>query len=309
MNKERGYAPIVLFVYNRLEHTKKTVEALKKNEFAKESMLFIYSDAEKDNSEKISVDEVRNYVRSIEGFKTLTIIERDKNFGLAATIIDGVTEIVTRYGNVIVIEDDIVTSPHFLKFMNEALEFYKDQKKVFHISGWNYPIDSSRLDDVFLWRFMCCWGWATWSDRWQYYEKNVNKTIKEFSKKEIKYLNIDNYEPAWSQVIANKENKMETWAVFWYTTIIKQKGLCLNPSHSLVINIGNDGSGEHNSGNDFLATLSEANEFTYTSEIKENLAAVNEIKRFYKSIKKPIMARIINKVKRIVVNKIKMSNS
>ncbi len=309
MNKESGYAPIVLFVYNRLEHTKKTIEALKKNELASKSMLFIYSDAEKDDSEKTSVGEVRNFVKSIKGFKTLTVIERDKNFGLADSIIKGVTEVVTRFGNVIVIEDDIVTSPYFLKFMNEALEFYKDQKKVWHISGWNYPIDSSKLDNVFLWRFMNCWGWATWSDRWQYFEKNVNKTINEFSKKEIKYLNLDNYENTWSQVIANKENKINTWAIFWYTTIIKHNGLCLNPSHSLVINIGNDGSGEHDSADYFLTTLSKASKFSFTSEIRENFLAVNEIKSFYKSMKKSIPVRIIDKVKRIVVNKIKMGNS
>ena len=93
-------------------------------------MLFIYSDAEKNDSEKISVDEVRNYVKSIKGFKTLTVIERDRNFGLADSIIEGVTEIVTRFGNVIVIEDDIVTSPYFLKFMNESLKFYKEQKSM-----------------------------------------------------------------------------------------------------------------------------------------------------------------------------------
>ena len=250
-------APIVLFVYNRLDHTKKTVEALQKNQLASESMLFIYSDAGKDENDALKVREVREYIKTINSFKKVHILERDKNAGLAQSIIYGVSEIINNYGKIIVLEDDLITSPHFLKYMNEALEFYKNQKKVWHISGWNYPIDTSRLDDVFLWRCMSCWGWATWSDRWKHYEKNVDKTLKSFSKKEIEYINLEKYENYWSQVIANKEKKINTWAIFWYTTIIKHKGLCLNPAHSLVINIGNDGSGEHHDSSDhFLTTLS-----------------------------------------------------
>ena len=138
-------------------------------------MLFIYSDAGKDEYDLPKVNEVRDYIKTIDGFKKVTILEREKNWGLAKSIIDGVTEVIDKHGKIIVIEDDLVTSPYFLKFMNEALSFYKDQNKVWHISGWNYPIDVSRLEDVFLWRFMTCWGWATWSDRWKHYEKNVDK--------------------------------------------------------------------------------------------------------------------------------------
>ena len=299
-------APIVLFVYNRLAHTKETVEALQKNMLASQSMLFIYSDAGKDEYDLPKVNEVRDYIKTIDGFKKVTILEREKNWGLAKSIIDGVTEVINKHGKIIVIEDDLVTSPYFLKFMNEALSFYKDQNKVWHISGWNYPIDVSRLEDVFLWRFMTCWGWATWSDRWKHYEKNVDKTIKDFSKKDINYLNLDNYEKnAWSQVIANKKKIINTWAIFWNVTIFKHNGLCLNPAQSLVVNIGNDGSGEHrDSSNHFLTNLSKAKEFNFTSEIKENSVAVGEIKNFYKSLKLPLFIRIINKFKR-VINKIK----
>ena len=125
MNK---LAPVVLFVYNRPEHTKQTVEALQKNELAIKSELFIYSDAPKNIGVKEKIDEVRKYIKSINGFKKVTVIKREKNWGLAASIIDGVTKIVNEYGKVIVLEDDLVTSPYFLKFMNDALEFYK--KKI-----------------------------------------------------------------------------------------------------------------------------------------------------------------------------------
>ena len=175
-------------------HTKQTVEALQKNELASESDLFIYCDNAKNEEGQKIIDEVRNYVDSVDGFKKVTIIKREKNWGLANSIIDGVTKIVNEYGKIIVLEDDLVTSPYFLKFMNEALEYYKNEEKVWHISGWNYPINTDGLDDVFLWQLMNCRGWATWADKWQYYEKDVDKTIKEFSKEEIKRFNLDGNE-------------------------------------------------------------------------------------------------------------------
>ena len=294
-------APIVLFVYNRPWHTEQTVKALQKNELAKESELFIYSDAAKNEEQRESVDEIRNYLKKINGFKKVTVIKREKNWGLANSIIDGVTKIVNEYGKIIVLEDDLVTSPYFLKFMNEALEFYRDKKKIWHISGWNYPIDTDGLEDVFLWRLMNCWGWATWADRWKYYEKDVNKTINEFSKEDIKRFNLDGVENFWGQVISNKDGKINTWAIFWYATIFKKEGLCLNPSRTFVENIGNDSSGTHCGETDiFKSNLSLFQKISFTRNISENKLAVNNLKLFYKSSKKSIFERIINKVKRII---------
>ena len=167
-----NYAPIVLFVYNRPWHTKQTIDALKNNYLANESELYIYSDAPKHSQDISSVQEVRNYIKSINGFKNIKIIYRKRNYGLADSIIDGVTEIVNKYGKIIVLEDDIVTSPHFLQFINDALIYYEEVNEVWHISGWNYPIQPINLHDTFLWRVMNCWGWATWANRWQYFEKN-----------------------------------------------------------------------------------------------------------------------------------------
>ena len=112
--------PIVLFVYNRPWHTQQTIEALQKNDLASESELFIYSDAAKTEQDSLKVNEVRNYVHAIGGFKKITIIEREENWGLADSIIDGVTSIVNQYGKIIVLEDDLETSPFFLRFMNES---------------------------------------------------------------------------------------------------------------------------------------------------------------------------------------------
>jgi hypothetical protein len=287
-------APIALFTYNRLWHTQQTVEALQKNKLASESELFIYSDDAKNDDARVSVDEVRKYIDNINGFKKVTVIKREKNWGLADSIIDGVTKIVNEYGKIIVLEDDLITSPYFLKFMNEALEFYKDEKKVWHISGWNYPIETSGLNNVFLWRLMNCWGWATWANRWEYYEKDVYKTMQEFSKDDIKRFNLDGVEDFFGQVTANYEKKINTWAIFWYVTIFKKNGLCLNPTQTFVENIGNDASGTNCGKTDiFTSRLSSLNNIQFLSSIIENKISITNLKKFYKQNKKTIFKRIM----------------
>jgi len=293
-------APIVLFVYSRLEHTRQVIEALQNNILAKDSELIIYSDFAKTKELEDKVKGVREYIKCINGFKNVTIIYRDKNLGLANSIIDGVTTVVNRYGKVIVLEDDIVTNRYFLKFMNEALEFYKDKKKVWHIAGWNYPISSEGLDDTFLWRLMNCWGWATWSDRWDYFEKDSDKLIKEFTKEQIKYMNLDGCLKTWSQVISNKKGLIDTWAVYWYACIIKNNGLCLNPVKTLVINIGIDGSGENCGRNDaYESALSDKETLFFSIDLYENTIALQRIIQFYNTQKKITIKRIINKIKRV----------
>ena len=298
------YSPIVLFTYNRPWHTQQTIEALQKNELASESELIIYSDEAKNQNARQSVDEVRAYLDNISGFKKVTIIRRDKNWGLANSIIDGVTNIVNQYGRIIVLEDDLVTSPFFLKFMNDALEFYKNEKRVWHISGWNYPIVADGFEDFFLWRGMNCWGWSTWSDRWQYFEKNIDQTIASFSKEDIKKFNFDGVAPDfWNQVIANKKGKIDTWAIFWYGSIFKQDGLCLNPTQTLVENIGNDSSGTNFGNSKIYTSKNKTNNI-----IKLNTLAIEEdkflekIKDFYKMHKKTNLQKLFKYINYIYQN-------
>jgi len=293
MNK---LAPIVLFVYDRPWHTQQTIEALQKNDLAIDSELIIYSDGPKDKDSLRNIEAVRKFLKSVKGFKKVTIIERENNWGLANSIIEGVTEIVSKYGKIIVLEDDLVTSQYFLRFMNEALEFYKNEKMVWHISGWNYPIKSNELEDVFLWRGMNCWGWGTWNNKWKYFEKDATKLINELSKKEIKKFNIDGCQNFWKQVIDNKNSKIDTWAVFWYAIIFKHNALCINPFRSFVVNIGMDGSGSNCNANDFYQSkLNYNSKIKMTSNFIENIEALDEIKKFNNSIKPILLLR--NKVR------------
>lgn len=300
-------APITLFVYNRLEHTKKTILALQANPLAEKSDLIIYSDGPKNNSAIPHVKAVRDYLITINGFRTLKIVERENNWGLAKSVISGVTEIVNQYGKIIVLEDDIVTSPKYLNFMNSALNFYEGKEEVWHISGWTYPIEFPIQEDVFFWRGMNCWGWATWNDRWSRFEKNPNRLIESWSDKQKRHFDLHGSGVFWSQVVENASGNLNTWAIFWYATIYEHEGLCLNPRITYVENIGLDGSGENceaSQGDIFkAATLNLQDSFIWTENLTESQVAVSLIEQFYINQKKTILTRIINKLTRLIIKR------
>lgn len=297
---QSNLAPVVLFVYGRPIHTQRTIDALLQNPESKDTDLIVYSDGPKQHNDTEKVESVREIIKKTSGFKSINLIERTENLGLAANIIDGVTKVCEEYGKVIVLEDDIVTSPFFLNFMNSALNKYQSNEKVWHISGWNYPLKNpEELPETFFWRTMNCWGWATWKDRWQYFEKDPSKLITTWNKDAIKRFNLDGIYNFWSQVEANMNGKLNTWAIFWYATIFSHKGLCLNPTTSFVANIGNDGSGENCGSIDLYQSVLNHTVINEWAHPLENQIIVDTIKSFYKSTRLSIFLRIIRKIKRI----------
>lgn len=246
------HAPIILFIYARPDHTRRTLEALSSNTLAQESDLFIYADGPKENAteeQRERIRQTREVARSRQWCRTVTVIESDTNKGLAASIIAGVTETVNKYGKVIVLEDDIVTGKYFLEYMNESLERYEDEKQVWEITGYRVPIKDSVTRTCFFSTRESCWGWATWADRWKNFKKDPTyyKTI--FTKKMIREFNMEGADTGiWRQLEMNLSGKLNTWAVFWAATIYLNHGLTLTPCRSLVRNIGFDESGE-NCGN------------------------------------------------------------
>lgn len=288
-------APVALFVYARPDHTRRTVEALLKNPIAVDTDLIVFSDAAKGPEKENAVAEVRDYIAGTKGFNSLTVHHRPHNYGLGKSIMEGVTDVISEYGSVIVLEDDIVTAPGFLRFMNDALERYRHEPKVWHISGWNYPIDPDGLGDAFCYRVMNCWGWATWADRWMHFEKNPERLISEWDKEMIKRFNLDGGHDFWGQVTANASRKLNTWAIFWYATIFERDGLCIQPTVSYVQNIGHDGSGENCcSSNRFYCELTTVNHTSFPEEISESCLAIERIGAFYKSNKEPVYKRILS---------------
>jgi hypothetical protein len=246
MNRiSKKLAPIVLFVYNRPWHTQQTVEALKNNDLASESELFIYSDEIKNDAERESVDKVRKYIENIAGFKKLTVIKRDKNWGLANSIIDGVTQIVNRYGNIIVLEDDLVISPHFLTYMNEALEKYANDYRICSIHGYVYPVREA-IPETFFLRGADCWGWGTWRDGWEHFNQDGQYLLDELKRGELIHAFDFNSTYSFSEMLQGQiKGDNDSWAVRWYASTFLADKLTLYPGRSLVHNIGNDCSGIH----------------------------------------------------------------
>ena len=291
----KNLSPIVLFTYNRLDHTQKTVAALQDNIYAVESELFIYSDAAKNEAAKQSVNDVRIFLHKIKGFKAVYIIERESNWGLARNIIDGVTEIVNKYGKIIVLEDDIVTSKYFLKYMNDALEIYKNQDQVMEISGYMYPIKKNDLPETFFLHFADCWGWATWQRSWCFFERNPQKLIESFSQKNIKKFNLDGAFDFWQQVQDNVTGRLYTWAIFWQAVIFQQNGYMLAVRDSLVQNIGFDNSGEHCGMNDkgLISSCHQCTIKKYSLRVEENIIGRRCIADFFLSLRPRWYKRIL----------------
>lgn len=240
-------APLILFVYNRPTHTRLTVEALLKNNLAPETDLYVYSDAAKNNSSNEKVEEVRAFIHQISGFKSITIIERQENMGLANSIISGVTEVIQKYKRVIVLEDDLLTSTDFLEYMNEALNVYEARPAIWSISGYQYPfgIPGNYPHDVYLSKRPHSWGWATWEDRWSKSNWNVLPDDPVFKNNTLKKAFNEGGEDLtrmlWSQV----NGEIDSWYVRWAYSQFQNNCYSVFPVQSKVKNIGVDGSGTH----------------------------------------------------------------
>ncbi len=294
-------APILLFAFNRPEHTTQTLDALLRNELAAESDLFVYLDGPRNSADSELIERVYQVIEGTKGFRSIVINRKIENAGLASNIIEGVSDVISKCGRVIVIEDDMVTSPKFLRYMNDALEYYSNDKTVWHISGFTEFIEIDRPNDSFLWRTMHCWGWATWEDRWLHFEKNPQELVDAFTPEMIKRFNLDGCQNFWAQVLLNNSGKINTWAIFWYATIFKNNGLCLNPYNSYVQNIGFDGSGIHCGKDKMRQSLLPLNQygiFTPSESHREEKFALELIKDYYKSHTPTFSLRVYRALKR-----------
>ena len=302
-------SPIILFIYNRPAHTKQTLETLSSNTLAQSSDLFIYADGPKESATPEILEKIRQnreIAHSKQWCKSVTVIESEKNKGLATSIISGVTEIANKYGKVIVLEDDIVTGKYFLEFMNAALDKYENEKKVWHIAGWRDPVKHAKGGSSYFYPTMDCWGWATWADRWQYFKKDVVYYQNVFTDDMKFHFNIEGSEPGmWSQIEENAIGKINTWAIFWYATIFLQNGLCLAPTKSLVKNIGFDNSGVH-CGNNSCEDISHNLDFVikdFPKSISVDLIEYRKNVLFFRKIRK---RTFIFKLKKLIKNVLRL---
>jgi hypothetical protein len=240
-------APIVFFAYKRPEHARKSLESLSQNENAESSELFIYCDAPKRPEDAEAVRQVREVVRSKKWCGKVHIIEYEQNVGCANSIIYGVTKTCEQYGNVIVIEDDLVLSPYFLNYMNSALNLYKDEESVMQISGYMFPVKLETLEtDAFFLPLISSWGWATWQRAWKHFDPDMTGYEKLKSNKNHKYkFNLNDSYPYFDMLEEQLNGQIDAWCIRWYLSTFILNGLTIYPKNSLVLNIGFDGSGTH----------------------------------------------------------------
>jgi len=240
----QNFAPIALFVYNRPEHTRRTLNFLKKNHLAEESRLFIFSDGARAGAEE-QVNAVRELARSISGFKSVEVIERERNYGLANSVIEGVTRLTKTYGRTIVLEDDVLTSPYTLQYFNDALNKYNDVEKVMHVTAYMYPIPHEKLPETFFLRLASSQAWGTWDRAWKNFEPDIDKIIARFDDQLRHQFELEGGMNFWKHVMEFKHGRNNSWAIRWYSSVFLNKGLSVNPALSLIENIGHDGSGVH----------------------------------------------------------------
>lgn len=240
-------APIVIFCYNRPDHLKRTIEALTLNAEAKESDLIVFSDGPKNATDQPKVQEIRDYINTLSGFKSISLESAEKNKGLAKSIIDGATLVINKYGKIIVMEDDLICTKDFLYFINDALNFYEKTPNIFSVSGYNFQINSPinyNSEIAMIYRASSL-GWATWKDQWQKVDWDVTD-FKDFLKDKNRQDQLKNAGEDILPMIAKQQmGVINSWAVRWTYHHVKHNGYCLVPMKSKIKTIGNDGSGSN----------------------------------------------------------------
>ncbi len=295
------FSPIALFVYKRLAHTKQTVESLLLNAEARNSKLYIFSDAARTPRDESAVSEVRKYIDSITGFADIIIIKQEQNKGLANSIISGVTDVLAKNETIIVVEDDLLLSPFFLRYMNDALTLYQAEKTVASIHGYTYPL-KIELPETFFLRGADCWGWATWKDRWDLFEPDSAKLLAEIQKANLEdVFDYGGYAGNIKMLCSQISGKIDSWAVRWHAANFLANKFTLFPGISFVQNIGMDGGGTHSTLTDvFKIKLAAAPLIITKKQIMENEQIVLAIKDYFKASRLSILTRVITRVRKLL---------
>jgi hypothetical protein len=287
--------PLLLFAYNRPLHLKKTLEALALNEGADRQQVFIILDGAKKEQDKPLQEAIKEIVYQVRGFASVELIQNTKNLGLSGSIITHVTQKINEYGRVIVLEDDMETSPLFLRYMHEALEKYEHFEAVISIHAYVYPI--AGLPSSFFLKGADCWGWATWKNKWALFNPNGENLLRELKQrhllKRFDYNHSYGYTKMLKQQIAGKN---QSWAVRWYASALLADKVTLYPGKSLVRNIGNDASGTHSKQTDVFDPVMATNLPELTSEAVEHVHSYKAFCRYFRKVQR---FAYLNKIKNL----------
>jgi len=300
LNYEKGeisLAPIALFAYKRVSHLSQVIDSLLSNQLASSSDLYIFSDCAKNADDAQAVTDVRNFIHSINGFRSVKIIERTFNYGLAKSIISGVSDLLLKEEKIIVLEDDLVCSKYFLDYMNEALTIYEDDERVISINGYIPQIKTS-LPSTFFLRGADCWGWGTWRRGWSYFQEDGRVLLAELKAKNLTNLFDMNCSYRYTKMLENQiEGLNDSWAIRWHASAFLANKLSLMPGASLVANIGNDGSGTHGANShEYDVDLSTQKIKVDSIDVIQSEIALHALIKYYKQLQPSFFPKITGKL-------------
>jgi hypothetical protein len=298
-------APILLFTFNRLWHTQQTIDALSKNLLANESKLIVFSDGPRNETDKPVIEQIRNFLLTVRGFQSVEVIQSLSNKGLSKSITEGVKQALEKYESVIVLEDDLVTSPYFLSYMNQGLRLYAEDDKVISIHGYLYPVDGELPSSFFI-RGADCWGWATWRRGWELFEADGKKLLRDLRDKNlVQAFDFNGAFPFTKMLEDQISGKNNSWAIRWAASAFLKDKLTLYPGVSFVKNIGFDSSGTHTIPDDSIYNSSLQNSPLKLDKIetKEDIVAREKISSFFRKTNKRRWRRVIGKFISLIKNR------
>jgi glycosyltransferase involved in cell wall biosynthesis len=287
-----------LFVYKRDWHTRQTVQSLLENKLSAESELHIFSDGPKNEKDFGAVQKVREYINTIIGFSKVFVYESKKNFGLASSVINGVSKILGMYDKIIVLEDDLVLSKYFLDYMNKALILYEPDERVISVHGYIYPA-KGKFPETFFLRGADCWGWATWKRGWKLFKPDAAELCNEIKEKKlVKEFNLNGAFNNYKMLQKQANGKIDSWAIRWHASAFLKDKLTLYPGRSLVNNIGFDEMGTHTKYFNVYSTQLADSEIKLASiPVEENIEAKKEIEKFFRKTKPNLVQKLLLKYK------------
>lgn len=289
-------APIALFTFKRPVHTRRTLESLAQNPEFTESPLFIYCDGARHVAEAAQIEETRQLVRNWP-HPNKTIIERGHNWGLANSVIEGVTELCKRFGRVIVVEDDLIVSPVFLNYLNVALERYANEPKVMQVSAHMFPVDIHSQFDAIMLPFTTSWGWATWDRAWKHFDLSMSGFEKLKTNRLLRWkFNLNGSYPYYRMLMRQAKGQADSWAISWYASVFLQDGYVLFPKHSLVQHEGYDDTATHATRRDQASVKEVAiNQVLNFPNVIYDQDAYISVRNFFKA-ERSLLKRLIGRI-------------
>ena len=303
MSEKSNLAPVAVFAFNRPDHLGATLRALAANELAAETTLHVFLDGPRNDSDREAQKKILELLSSDiqKNFKAVKLTHSEKNKGLANSIIFGVTKIVNEYGRIIVLEDDLVTSKYFLRYMNDGLNVYENEEKVISIHAYVNILQDENIHEPFFLKGSDCWGWATWKRGWALFEPNGQKLLKEIQDRKLESeFNFENSYNYFGMLKAQVAGKVNSWAVRWYAAAFLNNKLTLYPAISFVKNIGLDGSGAHcDVVSDYEVDLAQIPVTNFPVHIEASKEGYVAYCRMHNSIRPSLFGKIILRMKRV----------